>query len=353
MSSGVPRIKRASNVPRPPHPVMNVASLSLAPKTRPADAAVHAAIPAFIDFFTKSRRSIVGPCRSGISRSCYRQQDIINSLQMPTARLRIGFVACVHPFYDLPPVARQRQDAIEELRSAGCEGIAPGIPRTAADAVEIAARLRDSAIDVVLLFFCTWVAEEITLTLAGELRDVPLLIWALPYLEKDIPMPSPISGLVASGSNIRRSGKRFVWLVGQVTPGQVRQVVCAARAGKVAGSLRRGRVGMVGAAGAGRSRWTKATSRRFWARKPSTSAWTLCSKPRRRHPPPRPRRPRSASSLKPAAQETSARRRWRRTFACILVFGNWCGETTSTPTASAAGRSCATCTRSRLAWRMP
>ena len=167
---------------------------------------------------------------------------------MPTARLRIGFVACVHPFYDLPPVARQRQDAIEELRSAGCEVIAPGIPRTAADAVEIAARLRDSAIDVVLLFFCTWVAEEITLTLAGELRDVPLLIWALPYLEKDIPMPSPISGLVASGSNIRRSGKRFVWLVGQVTPGQVRQVVCAARAGEVAGSLRRARFGMVGAA---------------------------------------------------------------------------------------------------------
>jgi L-fucose isomerase-like protein len=167
---------------------------------------------------------------------------------MPTARLRIGFVACVHPFYDLPPVARQRQDAIEELRSAGCEVIAPGIPRTASDAVEIAARLRDSAIDVVLLFFCTWVAEEITLTLAGELRDVPLLIWALPYLEKDIPMPSPISGLVASGSNIRRSGKRFVWLVGQVTPGQVRQVVCAARAGKVAGSLRRARFGMVGAA---------------------------------------------------------------------------------------------------------
>ena len=38
---------------------------------------------------------------------------------------------------------------------------------------------------------------------------------------KDIPIPSPISGLVASGPNIRRSGKRFVYLVGHVTPQRV------------------------------------------------------------------------------------------------------------------------------------
>ena len=167
---------------------------------------------------------------------------------MPNHGLKIGFVTCVHPYYDLPPIARQRQDAIDELRRIGCEVIAAETPRTALDAVEIAARLRDRAIDVVLLFFCTWVAEEITLALAGELQDVPMLIWALPFLDKDIPMPSPISGLVASGSNIRRSGKRFVWLVGHVTPGQVQQVARAARAGKVAGSLRRARVGIVGSA---------------------------------------------------------------------------------------------------------
>jgi len=167
-------------------------------------------------------------------------------LQMPNHGLRIGFVTCVHPIYDLPPVAMQRQDAIEELRRCGCEVIAAETPRTVPGAVEVAARLRASAIDVVLLFFCTWVAEEITLTLAGELWDVPMLIWALPYLEKDVPMPSPISGLVASGSNIRRSGKRFVYLIGHVTPEQVRQVARAARAGKVAGSLRRARFGMVG-----------------------------------------------------------------------------------------------------------
>ena len=81
-----------------------------------------------------------------------------------------------------------------------------------------------------------------------ELGDIPMVIWALPYLDKDIPMPSPMSGLMSTASNIRRSGKRFVWLIGHVTPEQVRQVARAAAAGKVAGNLRRARFGMVGSA---------------------------------------------------------------------------------------------------------
>jgi L-fucose isomerase-like protein len=173
-------------------------------------------------------------------------EDIINSGIVPNDQLRIGFITCVHPFYDLPPVARQRQEAITELRCAGCEVLAAETPRTASQALEIAARLRDNAIDVVVLFFCTWVAEEIPLALAAELWDVPMLIWALPYLEQDVPMPSPISGLIASGANIRRTGKHFVWLVGQVTPDQVRKVAGIARAAKVAGELRRARLGTIG-----------------------------------------------------------------------------------------------------------
>ena len=54
--------------------------------------------------------------------------------------------------------------------------------------------LRANDVDVVLLFFCTWVSEEITLALARELMDIPMVLWALPYLDRDIPMPSPISG---------------------------------------------------------------------------------------------------------------------------------------------------------------
>ncbi|RPI07983.1 MAG: hypothetical protein EHM65_11025, partial [Acidobacteriales bacterium] len=114
---------------------------------------------------------------------------------------KIGFVTCVHPFYDLPAVVKHRDEAVEELQKAGCEVIAAQIPRSSLDAIEIASLLRRSEVDVVLLFFCTWVAEDITLALARELMDIPMLIWALPYLDKDIPMPSPISGFTASGSN--------------------------------------------------------------------------------------------------------------------------------------------------------
>jgi L-fucose isomerase-like protein len=159
---------------------------------------------------------------------------------------KVGFVTCVHPFYDLPAVVGHRDRAVEELRKAGCEVVAAPIPRTSLDSIEIASMLRKNEVDAVLLFFCTWVAEDITLALARELLDLPMLIWALPYLDKDIPMPSPISGFTATGSNIRRLGKPFAYMIGHVTPEKVGQAVRALRAASVARKLRRARFGVVG-----------------------------------------------------------------------------------------------------------
>ena len=159
---------------------------------------------------------------------------------------RVGFVTCVHPFYDLPAVAESRERAIEELRRSGCEVVAAGIPRTSHDAVEAARQFRQADIDLAVLFFCTWVAEDITLALARELMDVPMLLWALPYLDRAVPMPSPMSGLVASGSNIRRLGKRFTYQIGAVDPESVRRAARAARVAAVVRGLRRARFGIVG-----------------------------------------------------------------------------------------------------------
>ena len=160
--------------------------------------------------------------------------------------MRIGFVTCVHPLYDLASVAGQRQEAVAELRKSGCEVIAAEIPRSSLDAIEIAASLRKCEIDLAVLFFCSWVAEDVTLALARELMDIPMLLWALPYLDREIPMPSPISGLTGSGSNIRRLGKRFTYVIGGVAAGTVGQVARAARAGAAARALRRARFGVVG-----------------------------------------------------------------------------------------------------------
>jgi len=157
----------------------------------------------------------------------------------------VGFVTCVHPLYELPAVAEARQRATGELRRSGCEVIA-ATPRTPSEAVEAARSFRQNKIDLVVLFFCTWVAEDITLALARELMDVPMLLWALPYLDKDVPMPSPMSGLTSSGSNIRRMGKRFIHQVGGVTAGNVEKVLRAARVAAVVRELQTARFGIIG-----------------------------------------------------------------------------------------------------------
>lgn len=160
--------------------------------------------------------------------------------------MRVGFVTCVHPFYELPAVVRNRELAVSGLRDCGCEVIACGTPRTPEDAVALAAQLRKSDVDAVLLFFCTWVSEEVTLALAGELMDIPMLMWALPYLDRDIPMPSPMSGLVASASNIRRLGKRFAYMIGHVTGEMLERCLRSLEVAAVATALRRSRFGIVG-----------------------------------------------------------------------------------------------------------
>jgi L-fucose isomerase-like protein len=158
----------------------------------------------------------------------------------------VGFITCVHPFYDLPEIAAVRRQAIGELENSGCNVVATGILRTSQDAVEAAADLKQKGIDLAVLFFCTWVREDIGLSLARELQDVPMLLWALPFLDEKVPMPSPMSGLVATASNLRRVGKRFTYQVGGVTPAAIEKTVRAARVGAVLMALRRSRFGVIG-----------------------------------------------------------------------------------------------------------
>lgn len=159
---------------------------------------------------------------------------------------KTGFVTCVHPYYELPAVTAHRDQAVRGLREAGCEVIPTPVPKTSLEAQEVAVKMRAEGAEVVVLFFCTWVAEEITLALARELMDVPMLLWSLPYLDRDIPMPSPVSGLTSSGSNIRRLGKAFAHMIGPVTPAKVAEAAALIRTGAVVRRLRQARLGVVG-----------------------------------------------------------------------------------------------------------
>jgi len=158
----------------------------------------------------------------------------------------IGFITCVHPFYTLPEVEEARRQAIGKLEESGCEVVAADILRTSQDATEAAVSLRQKGIDLAVLFFVTWVREDIGLSLARELQDVPMLLWALPFLDRNVPMPSPMSGLVATASNLRKVGKHFTYQVGGVTSALVRKTARAARVGSVVRELRKARFGVIG-----------------------------------------------------------------------------------------------------------
>ncbi len=159
---------------------------------------------------------------------------------------RIGFVTCVHPIYNLPSVIKHRDSALAGLRECGCEVEAPDIARDSRDVAGIVAALKQNDIDLLVLFFCTWVAEEIPLGIARDLRDVPLLLWALPYLDRTIPMPSPMTGLTATGCNIRRMGKSFAHTIGEANADQIHQVARSARVAAVVRNLRKARFGIIG-----------------------------------------------------------------------------------------------------------
>ncbi len=159
---------------------------------------------------------------------------------------KIGFITCVHPIYNFPSVVEIRDRAVAGLEEAGCEVCAPEIARDSRDVPKISAQLKREEIDLLVLFFCTWVAEEITLSLARELADIPLLLWALPYFDETIPMPSPMTGLTATGCNIRRLGRNFLHRVGAVTPEHVRGVARTAEIAALVKRLRRARFGIAG-----------------------------------------------------------------------------------------------------------
>ena len=161
-------------------------------------------------------------------------------------RPKIGFITCVHPIYKLPAVISHRDAAVAGIEAAGCDVVVPESARDSRDVPEIVATLKRAEIDLLVYFFCTWVAEEITLSLALELRDVPLLLWALPYFDKTIPMPSPMTGLTATGCNMRRMGRTFLHRVGPPDAEQTAGVARTARIAALIKGLRQARFGMVG-----------------------------------------------------------------------------------------------------------
>ena len=159
---------------------------------------------------------------------------------------RIGFVTCIHPGYDLPSVLQPRDDALRALRAAGCQVVAMDIGKDPQANLRIVDELKKTEIDLLLFFFCTWVDEEATLSIAQELGTTPLLLWALPYLDLTVPMPSPMTGITATGCNLRRAERPFLHQIGEVTPDRINGIVSIAQTASAVRKLRTARFGLFG-----------------------------------------------------------------------------------------------------------
>ena len=114
-------------------------------------------------------------------------------------------------------VLQRRDDALRALRAAGCQVVAVDIGKDPQANSWIVDELKKTEIDLLLFFFCTWVDEEATLSIAQELRTTPLLLWALPYLDLTVPMPSPMTGITTTGCNLRRAERPFLHQIGEAT----------------------------------------------------------------------------------------------------------------------------------------
>ena len=79
-----------------------------------------------------------------------------------------------------------------------------------------------------------------------ELETIPLLLWALPYLDQTVPMPSPMTGLTATGCNLKKAGRFFLHRVGATTPEQIQAVARTARIAATVKGMRRTRFGIIG-----------------------------------------------------------------------------------------------------------
>jgi L-fucose isomerase-like protein len=159
---------------------------------------------------------------------------------------RIGFVTCVHPSFDLPSVVEHQDAAISGLRNAGCDVLVPGTARNLKDSSRIISELKAGDIDLLLFFFCSWADEEMTLSIAQELRTIPLLLWALPYLDLSVPMPSPITGITTTGCNLRQAERPFLYQIGEVTPDRILAIVRTARNAAVVKKLQIAKFGIFG-----------------------------------------------------------------------------------------------------------
>ena len=166
-------------------------------------------------------------------------------------KARIGLLFLSHPLtftsYALKEAAVLRDKVTSKLAALKMDFVVVSdlicdINRAASAIDEIA----QNRVDAVVLFFCSWTSEEIPLRIGQEIR-CPLILWCPSKPLGDLPLPSPLTGLVSAASNFHRLGIPFRYFVGSVDEDDsFRRIQALSHAAAAASRLKKARIGYVG-----------------------------------------------------------------------------------------------------------
>jgi L-fucose isomerase-like protein len=162
--------------------------------------------------------------------------------------LQIGFIPIARPTFDTALAAEMTRRARGQIQDAGWELNGPeemvmDVPAAQA----VAADLKDSALDLLLVFQATFADATMTVMLA-EALNAPLLLWAVP----DIPSGgrlrlNSLCGINLSAFSLNRIGRRFRYVYAEAEDTTVLpRVETLARAGRALRLLREARIGVIG-----------------------------------------------------------------------------------------------------------
>ena len=160
-------------------------------------------------------------------------------------RPTVGFIPLTNTFFAFKLAEEAREKALDALKGLDVDIVvwADKAINSVEEAVAACNKCREADIDLALIFFCSWVNEEIPNTVAMELFNYPMVCWAIPNPPELI---SP-TGLVAAASNIKRLGKKFTYVLGGFEDSKVmKKIRQLSNAAFVANKLRRAKIGVVG-----------------------------------------------------------------------------------------------------------
>ena len=156
---------------------------------------------------------------------------------------RLGFITTMSPIEGEADKAEHRMKAaISNLRQLPLELVtADSVVSSQADALKVAARLRENNIDALAIMAANWTNDAVLLSVINTLR-VPVLLWAIPY-----PATYSIPIVQHVASVLREIGVKYRYVYGEPSDRHVAELVFEfAKIASAAKNLKAARIGLVG-----------------------------------------------------------------------------------------------------------